>query len=353
MKRIVTILIMMCMMFTMTEGVFAKAKKVKKPGKPKLSINIEKTRLSWKKVKNAKKYEVWRTQTGHWVKIKTITSKKSKYTFVDKVVEDKDNQGWRYYQRWRYKVYAVNGKKRTASNVVKFYAEPPARGNGEIWYKLPKEDENYKYVEYKDGDTIPFTCSIDLIRNAKVLGSSYWGRSERLTYIFLEKEGVEGRIELPSKFSNGGDIKDGVKKAIVRFGEYAYDWMDIVDPTDGIEDDGYDYEYTIMESLKGCYGVGSWRENVVLYWTLDGTEPVPGQEDLYGDTTGHFKESVAETVQMRGTVRYGDGYKVLGIRGNLYSHDDYTNEGSTECVWVKAYKDGKFIGECLDFKNLQ
>lgn len=150
-KKVVSILVMCMFVFSFVPVINAgnaeyinkktvySAVKEKKPAKPtklKAKAGVKKVKISFKKSKNAKRYEIYRSakKSSKYKKIKTV--KTNKYT--DKKVKT----GKRYY----YKVRAVNsaGKSPFTKPVRSAKVKKPASGNnvGSVVY-ITKTGKKY------------------------------------------------------------------------------------------------------------------------------------------------------------------------------------------------------------------
>lgn len=104
------------------------------------------------------------------------------------------------------------------------------------------------------------------------------------------------------------------------------------------------YGYNIQCVWSNQYDVSVTNPNTKAYWTLDGTEPVPGQEDLtvagseYPLGTlkrGRIYWPEPETIKLRGTVSNGE-------TGRIFEETkaNYINA----CVWIKVYHNNTLVG---------
>lgn len=293
-----------------TTGVEAAAK----PAKPKLSLKKDgrKITISWKKCKNAKKYEVWEQIKGkEWVKKKTTTSLKySKTVSYDK----------QYY----YRVRGLNGKTKGSYSSKK---------SVKIKKPEPKPEPQPKF-QYNVGTTVdismPGGAKINSVKITKAeavgdVGTARYEGSDRFVLLTLQ---------------NGKIISN------VRHGDYCEDIHNA-----GFED-GEQHAWTAGKSEGStiCYCLGAWEEGIKLYYTYDGTEPQVGQEDKMGDETGFISPQFARNVQVRGTVSYGEGIVKIGDHPSSWEVN-YGNNAWT--LWVKVYKNDQYIGTYYEHMEAQ
>ena len=343
MALIVAVLAIMVIVGGFSEGAYAKDKT---PGKPKLKMKVDleelrlgedwregcdifyrvkKVTFSWKKVKNAKKYEVWYRKFGEpWHKVATFKSGKKKYKFVHKkmVIYDCEQV---------YRVCAVNGKKRKYSNGVYYRADSPWEYKSD--YEPDTDNdilvEGERYLE----DETPFGD----FKGSRITAysSEKWAKQqESMTYYFT-KNGIKGVMCVP--------IGKEASVMSAKMGEFSESWGEWNGQKGYDPDKRKEFDYTIAHG----YGLASWAENVVLCWTLDNTDPQLGQEDLYGDTTGLYSKYEAPYIQMRGTVKYGDGFKEIlpNCSHAINPERDGAAPDAPLSYWVKAYRDGELVGE--------
>ena len=88
-----------------------------------------------------------------------------------------------------------------------------------------------------------------------------------------------------------------------------------------------------------------YNDNVTIVWTLDGTEPKLGQEDLtipgseypfgtlYEDD---YKIRVADSIQVRGTVTKDNPTEIF---------KESSNTQMGRCRWVKVYNGTELVRE--------
>ncbi len=283
----------------------------KKPGKPVAKASLYSGNViivKWKKVKNAKSYQIYRKiASGKWKKIKTIKAGKKKSFRYEAYA--KANR--RYY----YKVRGVNGTKNGSfSKVTSVYFK--------AFEPLYKAGGTYD-IEMPDGAKF---------EGVKIKETEVFDGGRRIMYVG-SKDGREVFITT---------IDDGRTFNRVEWGDYCKDGDNYY--PDGKDEDGTQHAWTFGKSGEGfawCHGAGAWEEGIKLYYTFDGTEPKVGQEDKFGDESGFHIQPYAAKVQVRGTVSYGDGLVIIGDNPVEW----FANYGNNHwSLWVKVYKDDKLIG---------
>lgn len=113
MRKRLRLLFIVCMLLAwlpVSSTAMAKTVSLAKPTASVATYDLSKIKVSWKKVKNAKGYYVYRatSKNGKYTKIKTASSSVTSYVDTNRALNQK------YY----YKVTAYNGKKTTTSSVL-------------------------------------------------------------------------------------------------------------------------------------------------------------------------------------------------------------------------------------------
>ena len=163
------------------------AKAVKKPAKVtglSLRRTDRKIKVSWKKAKYAKKYQVYmKTGTGSWKRKKTLAARTLTVSGA-------------YGKTYRFKVRGVNGKKNGAFSAVKKITIPkkstppdPDDGSVTVYFTLSNDSE---FVIGKDPDQTPL---------ARV--------PVKLSYVDLAKYNLQQYYRHPAdSFEDGGNYND-------------------------------------------------------------------------------------------------------------------------------------------------
>ena len=240
-------------------------------------------RIKWKKVKGADKYKV--------------LVKNNKGKFIVKKFTKKRFFTRRYaWGKYKFKVCAVKDKVKGKFSKVKT-----------VKIKKPKEGSTvYAWIPGKySGKVKDYYSDRDSFVNVTFSGKT----SSGLMIGYTDCDSYE-------KLSIGEDWCSA----------YHTDW-------------GYG---SIMSSFRAATSIHIRKSGYAAYWRADGTEPHKGQKDLTKPYPG-----VKADMKVRGTVKYGDGKKIVPkdlYPYHLVSPGDHTLHGDTEC-WTKIYKGKKVVFE--------
>jgi len=135
-------------------------------------------RITWKKAKNAKKYQVYRAtkKNGKYKKITTVT--RTSYT------NSNLKKGTKYY----YKVRAINGSKKGSYSTAK--------------YATTKNSDNYDVIVDKDAKTVTISA---------VLNGKYFDESTR--HLMIDRYGFNKGKGMLESYCTPDDLYNGLVQA--------------------------------------------------------------------------------------------------------------------------------------------
>ena len=311
------------------------------PAKVKISkIAKSQTKIAttWKKAKNAKKYEFQiKRPYKVWYKYKLVKkTAKNKKKFTKKNLYKVKSSG-KKYQVYKYAVaYVTTTTAKTKVTVKNLQREKT--------YKIRVRGINgrtkgsWSKVATVKTDAIP---AITDINNTKfVEGNKYkYTNTEGMNTIITIDCVADG--ETYGKTSAGGDFyKDSTGTCII----------------DNIGPSKLEMNWSYDNDLQSdIYQLIIKDAGITAYWTIDGTEPQKGQADLTGKTQ-HALFPKGETKQERiinGDKGIYDPNYVTQIRGTISGKGTHgflcgdslvhKRAKKTRIIWVKAYKNDKLV----------
>lgn len=289
-KRITSIALALMVAFTFMPAMTGTAHAaVKKPAKV-TGLKAKSTKVSvtftWKKAKNAKKYEVWQLKGKKYKKVKTVK--------VRKAVIKKLWPGTKY----KFKVRAINGKKKGKFSAVKTFKTKKS-----TLHKKPITNPTKKDIK----NMIP--------------GDTYVIKDNSGAEIKITITKTEGYVE--GVTSEGGTVE------FTDTGGFNIN----NDPNEKYVEHNLGFDNDVVSDT---YIVKIKADNVAVCWTVDGTEPKMEQADKFGKSPYvHFNDKDFET-QLRGTFTKKGAHSFLTGDWLL---------GGKRCVWVKVYRNNKLMSD--------
>lgn len=336
----------------------------KKPAKPKIisaTTSYNTATIKWGKAKGAKKYQVSiQSAKKKWVKYKTVkknAKNKKKYTKKNKYRVKAKGKKYIVYQY----TYTYTKKKNITARTFKFtglkynttytFAVRSVNGNKySAWSTVKRVTKVYPTEPIDDslitkpGTVVPVT--IGGTENTLIIG-------KETTYNIPNTTGLNTELNSINITPTSVEAQDwGVLNVVGTingipnsdYAEAKTDWACNRELRAPQNQKTTKYGYTIENGWSNQYFVSVTDPHTKVYWTLDGTEPIPGQENLtvagsdYPLGTlkrGRIYWPEPETIKIRGTVNNGE-------TGCIFEETmaNYINA----CVWIKAYHNNNLVG---------
>lgn len=257
--KVIAIAVMLCLVFAMAVPVSA-ASKLSKPTNVKATLTAKTTaKVSWKKVKNAKSYEVYYSIDGSTYK-KLVTTKKLSAT------QKKLKAGKTY----SYKVRAINGKKKSSYSVVKKVttignASPNLKATAYTnvddankvklkWSKVKNATGYYVYKKGEDGYKLLKKTTALLYKDPTgELGTKYTYKV--VPYRTSNGKTFKGTASVKSVTTRtSGYLLDEIKPYMGDYSERDIVTMGSIDYKKGFKMWVYEYDYSdVFFNLQGKY----------------------------------------------------------------------------------------------------
>ena len=341
-KRITSIALALMVAFTFMPTMSAQAA-AKKPAKPvitKITKTQTKVTTTWKKAKNAKKYEF---------QIKRPYKTWNKYKLVKKTAKNKKT----YTKKGLYKVKA-SGKKYQVYKYASAYTTTVTTKT-KVTIKKLKADKTYKVrvradngkkksafsnVRSVNTNSVPVVTDIE---NTKFV--------EGDTYI-IEKEGMRVEVNIFGKTDDGGYTGETAVGGEFYVGPKGNHTIDNINLSQKSFELNWDFDNDLVSDI---FQVIIHDPSIVVYWTLDGTEPKVGQKDLKGTTKCTMFPKGDNEAERRINSDKGiyDPNYVTQIRGTIKGKGTHgflagdfltlKRAKGTRTIWTKAYKNGKLV----------
>ena len=340
-KKLTATFLALAVAFTFMPTMPAQAA-VKKPAKPvitKITKTQTKVTTTWKKAKNAKKYEF---------QIKRPYKTWNKYKLVKKTAKNKKT----YTKKGLYKVKA-SGKKYQVYKYASAYTTTVTKKT-KVTIKKLKADKTYKVrvraVNGKKKSAFSKVRSVNTNSVPVVTNIEKTKFVEDNTYV-IEKEGTKIEVKIEG-------TEDGETIGTTSAGGWF--WLDpkgnvVIDNIgEKAIETNWDFDNDLVSDI---WQVIIHDKDITAYWTLDGTEPKVGQKDLEGTTkcTMFPKGDNERERRINRDKGISDPNYVTQIRGTMkgkgthgfLAGDSLTlmSAKGTRTIWTKAYKNGKLVYE--------